>query len=117
MPRAHHLLWLPFPAMRCSPEHPLVARADRIQRIPELSGNSGVGRVLQQACTLAILDLPSRLAAELEVVAFVVDGPGAVGLHVDAVVRRSDELLAGEGLLPRHNADIGHADDRQPVPA
>ena len=65
---AHHLLRLAFAAIRRAPERPLVARADRIQRIPELGRDAGIRRILHHAHALAVLDLPTDLAAELKVV-------------------------------------------------
>src|SRR5579862_2166778 len=73
VPRPHDLLWLAFAAVRRAPKGPLVARADRVHRIPELSRDSRIRRVLQHAAALAAHDLPANLAAELEVVALVVD--------------------------------------------
>ena len=73
MSRTHHLLRLPFAAVGRSPQGPLIARADSVQRIPELSSNSGIGAVLQHAGAFTILDLPTNLGSELEVIALVVD--------------------------------------------
>src|SRR5712692_999115 len=117
MPRSHDLLRLSLAAVRRSPQHPLVSRADRVHRIPKLCREPGIRWILQHASALAVLDPPSHFAAEPEVVTLIVNGPRFVGLHVDAIVGRRDELLAPQRLLPRQNADIGHADDRQPVPA
>src|SRR6478672_8628638 len=117
MSRAHHLLRLPFAAMRSPPEHPFVARANRIHRIPEFRSNPAVGGVSQHASALAIFNFPSNLAAELEVVTFVINRPGTIGLHVDPLVGGSNKLLACQRLLPRQNADIGHSDNWQPVPS
>src|ERR1700733_16315743 len=39
MARAHHLLRLALAAIRCAPQRPLIAGADSIDRIPELSGD------------------------------------------------------------------------------
>src|SRR5262249_55352532 len=66
---------------------------------------------------LAAFDLPSDLASELKVVALVVDRPGAVGLHVNAVIGSGDELVEGQRLRPWQNADVGHTDQRDAVPA
>ena len=39
------------------------------------------------------------------------------GLQEDAVVRIGDELIEAQRLFTGHNADVGHADNGQPVPA
>src|SRR5262249_31099107 len=75
-----------------------------------------IGAVLQHSSALAILDLPADLSSELEVVPFVVDGPGTVRLHVNTLVGIGDELFEGERLVSRKQADIGHANDRQAIP-
>src|SRR3954453_1264444 len=71
MTRSHYLLWLPFAAIRCTPQRPLISRADRIQCIPELCGDTRIRRVLHHPHTLAVLDLPTDLASKLKVVALV----------------------------------------------
>src|SRR5260370_33885883 len=86
MARAHHLLGLSFAAIRGAPERPLIAGTDRIERIPELRRDSGIRRILHRADTLAMLDLPTAFAAELQIVAPVVKRPGAVGLYENAVI-------------------------------
>src|ERR1051325_5964563 len=70
---AHYLLWLPLSAIRSPPQCPLIARANRIQRIPELGGDSRVRGILDHADALAVLNLPPDFAAELEVVSLVID--------------------------------------------
>src|SRR5271166_3432766 len=75
VPGAHHLLWLALTAIRSPPQCPLLARANRIQRIPEFRGDARIRRILHHARALAILDLPSDLAAKLKVVALVVNRP------------------------------------------
>src|SRR5947209_8526318 len=78
MSRAHNLLRLALAAVRSSPQCPLVARADRIHRIPKLRRDPGIRRIFQRPHPLTVLDLTRDLAAELKVVAFVVNRPGLV---------------------------------------
>src|SRR5581483_907921 len=106
VPGPHHLLRLAFAAVRGSTERPLLARADGVHGIPELRGDSAVGRVLQQAHPLAVLDLPTDLSAELEVVALVVNRPGSVGLHENAVIGGRDQLLQCQRVCAGQNADV-----------
>ncbi len=83
--------------------------------VPELRGDAAVAGVLQHAHALAVADLPADLAAELEVVALVVDGPAPVGLHVDARGPSAEDFV--ERLRARLEAHVGHADQRQARPA
>src|SRR5512143_3614798 len=108
---AHGLHGLSLAAVGRAPERPVVAGADGIPGIPELGGDAGIRGVLEHAAELAALDLPSDLGAELEVVALVVDGPGTVGLHINAAVGTGNELLEAERLFAGQDADVGHADD------
>src|SRR5882762_4035879 len=71
----HHLLGLALAAVRCSPQSPLIARADGVHRIPEFGGDAGVRRILDHASEPATFDLPRDLAAVLKVVALIVDRP------------------------------------------
>src|SRR4029077_4136930 len=116
MSRAHNLLRLALAAVWSSPQRPLVARADRIHRIPKLRGDPRVGRIFQHPHPLTFLDLPRNLASELKVVAFVINRPGFVGLHVDTLISRGNELFQTQRSLSGQNADIGHANHGQPVP-
>src|SRR5208282_557219 len=116
MPRAHDLLRLPLAAIRSSPYRPLIARANRIHRIPKLRGDPGIRRILQHPDPLAALDLPRDFASELKVVALVVNRPRLVGLHVDAIVSRGNELFQTQRLFSGQNADVGHPNQGQPVP-
>src|ERR1700689_697368 len=61
---ADHLLGLSFAAIRNAPQHPMVAIRDGGAGIPKLSGDAAVGRVLEHARALAVLDLPGDLATE-----------------------------------------------------
>ena len=63
--------------------------AEHVERFPELRRVRLVGDVAQLRRDLPVLHFPERLAAELEVVALVVDRVAAVALDVDAVVGRA----------------------------
>src|SRR5215470_8409286 len=92
VPGAHGLHGLAFAAVGRAPQRPLVARADRFHGVPEFGGDPGIRRILEHPSQLAALDVPADFAAELEVIALIVNRPGAVGLHVDAVVNARDEM-------------------------
>src|ERR1700683_290792 len=113
---AHHLLRLALAAIRSAPERPLLAGTNCVQRIPELGRDAGVRRILHDAYTLAMLDLPPDLAAELKVISTVIDRPGAIGLHQNAVIGRGNQLLQPQRLLARQQADISHPNHGQTIP-
>src|SRR5260370_29845045 len=115
--RAHHLLRRSFATVGRAQESPLVTRTDRVERIPKFRRDPRVRWILQHADTLAVLDLPTHLAAELKIVASIINRPRAVGLHQNAMVSRSHHLLKSEWLFSGHQADVGHAKHRQPVPS
>src|SRR5947199_9963929 len=117
MSRAHRLHGLAFAAIWGAPKRPLVTGADGVHRVPEFGGDSGIRWILEHASQLAAFDLPANLAAKLEVITLVVNGPGSVRLHENAVISAGDELIKGQRLFSRQDADIGHADEWNPVPA
>src|SRR5437868_5793790 len=66
--------------------------ADHVARPPELRRVRLVGEIAELCRDPAVLDLPERLAAELEVVALVVDAVAAISLDQHAVVGRRDDV-------------------------
>src|SRR3990172_8540282 len=86
MARAHRLRGLAFAAVGCAPQNPLAGAADGVAGVPELSGNPAVAGIFEHPDFLAVANFPAHLAAELEVVAPIINGPTAVGLQVEAVV-------------------------------
>src|SRR3974390_1085271 len=110
----HHLFGLPLAAVGNAPQHPVIAVRDGVAGVPEFGADAAVARVLQHADALAVADLPTDLAAELEVVPLVVAGPALVGLHVNGV---ADVEHFVERLVSGHQADVGHADERNVRPA
>src|ERR1700691_207779 len=113
--RAHNLLRLPLAAVGRAPQRPVLGSGDGRASVPEFRRDAAVARILQHADALAAADLPADLAAELEVVALVVDGPAPVGLHVDGVVHAAENLL--KRVLAGEQAHIRHADERHARPA
>src|ERR1019366_6236901 len=81
MAGADHLLGLSLAAIRNAPKHPMIAIGDRGAVIPKLGSDAAISRVLEHANALAVFNLPGDLATELEVVALVIDGSTAIGLH------------------------------------
>src|SRR6266478_653570 len=111
--RAHHLLGLALAAIRRAPKRPVLGARDGSAGIPELGADAAITGIFQHADTLAVADLPSNLASELEVVSFVVDRPAFVGLHVNPVVSIEHFF---QRLYAGLKAYIGHANERNPCP-
>src|SRR5580704_1801951 len=109
------LLRLALAAVRHTPQHPMVAIGDGRAGIPELGGDAAIGGILQHARALAIANLPGDLAAELEVIALVVDRPATVGLHVNGAAHAAQHFV--QRLFAGQQAHVGHADQRQPRPS
>ena len=87
-----------------------------VHRPPQLVGDPGVGPVAEQPAHLAALDLAADLGAELEVEPAVVDGPAAVRLEQEAVVRVRDDVLEAHARL-RQQVHVRHPDQRDAIPA
>src|SRR6476469_2721940 len=117
MPGSHRLHGLALAAVGSAPQRPVVTRADGVHGVPELRGYSRIRRIFEHAPQPAAFDLPPDLTAKLEVVALVVDRPRSVGLHEDAVVSAGDQLVKRQRIFSWQNADVGHADEWNPVPA
>src|SRR5450830_1024972 len=109
------LLGLALAAVRSPPERPLVRPAEHVERAPEPRADRRVRRVLEQPAPLTALDLPTDLAAELEVQPLVVVRPGAVRIHQDPVVGGRDHRV--ERVAARQQPDVRHPDHRDPVEA
>ena len=117
MPCAHYLLRLSFATVRRAPKRPLIAGADSIERVPEFGRDAGIRWILHHTHALAILDLPPDFASELEIISTIIDGPGAIRLHEESSISRRNQLLKAERFLAGKQADIGHANHRQTIPA
>src|SRR5262245_6633677 len=115
MAGAHRLHRLTLAAIRSAPESPIFSTANRVAGIPELRGDAAITRIFEHADFLAALDLPANFRGELELVATIVDGPRTIRFHPDAVVGACDQPIrrARAGL----QADVGHANNGQTVPA
>src|ERR1700752_1456616 len=110
-----HLPRLSLAAVGGAPHEPVLIVAYSITGIPEFGSDAGVCAITQHLPEFAILDLVTDFGAELEVVALIVNGPGAIRFHVDAIVRVSNQIV----VIPcaRFDAHIRHADDRDTIPS
>src|SRR5579872_1427383 len=115
MAGSHHLLGLALSAIGRAPECPVLRACDGGAGVPEFRADAAIAGVLQHSRALAVANLPGDLTAELKVVALVIDGPALVGLHIDGVVHAAENFV--DGLGAGLEADVGHADERNPRPA
>ena len=91
-------------------EHlPVLRPGHGIEVLPEVGRDRVVGDVGHHARLLAVLDLPERVAAELAVVALLVDRVAAAAVDHHAVLRVGDDL----GELRRSRRTVRRA--RRPV--
>jgi hypothetical protein len=89
--------------------------ADGREAAPERGRDAAVVRILDHARQFPVRDQEAALAAELELVARVVDRPRGVRLHEHAALDARDELA--ERLVARLDVEVRHSVDRRPVPA
>src|SRR6266853_2282309 len=86
----HGLHGLTFAAIRRAPQSPIFFAANCVATVPEFRGDPAVTGVLQQANFFASFDFPGDLRGKLKLVTAIVDRPGAIGFHPDAVVGGGD---------------------------
>ncbi len=67
--------------------------ADRAQAAPEGRRDTAVVWLLHDLFELAVLNELPQFAAELKLVAMIVDGPGRIRAHQDAVFDARDHLV------------------------
>src|SRR6185312_9877780 len=99
------------------PELAPVCRARRaIARLPEVGRAALIGHARNHLALLAAFDFPECIAAELEVVALLIDRIIACAIDQDAVLDTADQAfergLSGTGFEPH----VGHALERNRRP-
>ena len=99
----------PFASPNAPPSEVALLAADHVQARPELRRLHLVGDVLEHADDLAAFDLVEDLAAELRVVALLVDRERAVADDRDAAIGRGDEVVPSEILVARQQRHVRHA--------
>ena len=116
VPRPHRLHRLTFSAIRRAPQSPIIARANRVTAIPKFRSDAAITGMLNHSALFAALNFPADFGGKLEMVAAVVDGTGAICFHVNRIVRirQSDTFIFPFAGM---NADVGHANNRQAIPA
>src|SRR5436190_6718417 len=89
-----------------------VGAAETVAGAPEVGGARLVGDVAQHFTEFAILDFPKGLAAELEVVTLLVNGPATVAKNGDSVFNFRGKVLERNVFLSRFERNIWHARER-----
>src|SRR4029077_18767402 len=111
----HGLHRLAFSAVGSGPQLTVIEFSDGIAGIAQHSGDGAVAGGFFYEGYFPAFELPADFCGKLKLVAAVVNGPGTVGFHEDAVLGVTDEIVevpsAGE------QADVGHANDGEAVPA
>ena len=115
MPHMGDLTGFSFPAIGCPPHLPVIFVSYGITGIPKVRSYSRVGWILDHRSQLPVSDLPSNLRPELKIDSFVIDRPAPIGGQEQPFIGVSDHLL--QGPLSRLQIDIGHADQRDAIPA
>src|SRR6185295_14959878 len=95
VPGAHHLLGLSLSTVGRAPQGPVLRACYGRAGIPELRRNAAVTGVFEHADAFPIPDLPANFAAELKVVAFVVDRPALIRLHVNRAIGAAEYFVNG----------------------
>ena len=106
---------LTLATVRRAPHHPMILVADGIATVPELGRYASIGAVAQHPAELAVLDFVADFRTKLEIVAPIIDAPGAIGVHEDTLVRVGDEVI--QAPVARLDADVGHANEWGAIPA
>ncbi len=112
---ADRLRRLALAAMRCPQHLHRAGIADPREAPPEVRADAAVIGILDHRAERSFFDQAAALAAELELVARVVDRPRAIGLHQHAVLDARDHL--GERRVAGLEVQVRHPVDRRPVPA
>src|SRR5579864_2101590 len=86
---------LPFCVASQTVMLPGFRRTHGVEVGPEIGGDGVVGEIGDHPRSLAVLDFPERIAAELAVVTLLVDAEAALPLDEDAVLDVGDHLVDG----------------------
>src|ERR1035441_5265441 len=110
------LLRLPLAVVGRAPLLPIAGSGDQGERLPEVGGARLVGDPRNHPLLLAVLDLPKSVAAELEIVALLIDREAAIAIDQDAVVHAGDQVVDTRPRLARLQPNVGHALERNAGP-
>src|SRR6202041_1274086 len=95
---------------------PIRRSCDAVARAPEVAGFRLVSHAGNHPRLLAALDLPERIAAELEVVALLVNGETAIAVNQNSIVHSGDQRIRRDLARSRFQPYIGHTLEWHAVP-
>ena len=97
----HHALGrLPLAAVPNAEGFPVALPRYAVAACPELSRLRLIRHLLQRLGEFTTLDHPEHVAAELEVIAHLINGETAPTLYVDAPINTGDETLGSDRIVP-----------------
>ena len=109
------LAWLALPARNKSVSTTSALVSDPVAAVPEFRRNPMIDHIPQHLGSPTVFNEPEGIAAELEIVAALIDAIGSVALDVDAAFHVGNELITCR--VARLKPDIGDAYDRNVCPS
>src|ERR1700733_11468026 len=95
---------------------PVTGSRNAVAGVPEVGGSRLVSGAGKHAALLAAFDLPERIAAELKIVALLVDRETAVTFDEKAIVDAGDQVVGSDGRRTRREPHVRHALERNAGP-
>src|SRR5205823_14821769 len=89
---------------------------NRIARLPEIRRLRLIRHARNHAALLPVLDLPERIAAELEVIPLLIDREAAVAIDQNPVFHAADQIVQRYALLARLQRHVRHPLERHAAP-
>ena len=96
---------------------PVGRSGDGVAGLPEIGGARLIGDAGDHSGLLSLLDFPEGVAAELEVVALLIDGEAAVAIDQDAVFDAGDQVVERGPGLAGFEPDVRHTLEGHAGPA
>ena len=84
---------LAFAVIGGAPLLPIAGTGDSVAGLPQVRRPRLVGHARNHSLLLASLDRPEGIAAELEVITLMIDGPTAIAIDENAVVDAGDQII------------------------
>src|SRR5579862_83880 len=103
------LWWLTFSIRERTAQFIAALTAYHVHRVPEIGSPELICNILQHAYYLAAFDLVEALAAELGIVALLIDREGSIADDRDATIGRRDEIFPFVVRFAWKQRDVRHA--------
>src|SRR5580658_3569923 len=111
-----HLSRFAFTIARRAELLPVALPGDTVAGVPEVRSSGLIRHARKHAALLAAFNLPEGIAAELKIVALLVDGETAVALNEDAVVDARNQIARSYRRDAGREPHVGHALERNAGP-